>query len=267
MNKASKIQSKRHTNTRDTAHTPFRRSLRKRPPRNVAATIRESLAKEFLCLCFQNLESYGLSSADVRRLSREAIEGEETAPISNQLLRDTTRLARLVSEWTENPMYVDESGRPKALSVMGQAPSLESLAGRYFKDRAVSDVLRFATKLKAIERIGRNAVAPLGTCVLLTGDRTLLLSHAVRAIRWFLATNEYNGKIEQSNAWPERLAFAEVPESKFQEFLAFMRDPLINLVDMGNRWLMAQASLPGGEGERKALAGVHAYIFKSSSST
>lgn len=232
-------------------------------PDDAGIAIRDSLAKELLWACFETLRSHGLPSKRLMTLSEEVVRVRQRPSVSGHLLKEVTSLARLISEWTENESYVDDAGRPKPLPIKGKSSSFEELAKRHFPGQSVQKVIQLAVRLKAIERIGTKSVAHLGTCVLLTGNRLLLLGHAIRSIRWFLDTNDYNGRNKQSGAWPERQAVAEISEEKFGEFLSFMRDPIINLVEMGNRWLLAQAlSAPAKEGDRKILVGVHAYTFK-----
>ncbi len=178
----------------------------------------------------------------------------------NQLCRTSPALR----DWTENPRYADNRGRPKVLHVKGvRRPSFQSLAETHFADRSVEEVIRIALKLKAIEYVG-SRVAQLGSCVLLSGNRTLILGYAVRAVGLFLHTKQNNSSGTQNSAWPERQALARLPEDKFAEFLEFMREPIINLADMGNRWLLANSgSDDSNRRTHDTLMGVHAYVFRN----
>ncbi|HEX4051879.1 MAG TPA: hypothetical protein VHY19_13480 [Steroidobacteraceae bacterium] len=229
--------------------------------------VRNSLAKELLGVCFSSLRRQGLSTRDLNRFAKESLKQTFRVSPSRLLMHDISCLGRLISEWTENSRYLDATGRPRVLAITGKTASFDELARKHFDNHAVENVIKFAMKFKALERVGKHSVAHLGSCVLLTGNRTLLLSHAVRAVKWLLATSEYNGRRLQATPWPERLALTELPEEKFAEFLQFMREPIINLVDMGNRWLMANAAFQGfpprDRIEKKGtLVGVHAYVFR-----
>lgn len=233
----------------------------------IEKSMRNSLAKELLGVCFSSLRRQGLSTQELNRFAKESMKDKFRNSPSRVLMEDISRLGRLISEWTENPRYIDATGRPRVLAITGGPSAFDELARKHFDDYNVESVIRFAMKFKALERVDKNFVAHLGSCVLLTGNRTLLLSHAVRAVRWFLATSEYNGRKVQPTPWPERQAFTEVPEEKFNEFLRFMREPIINLVDMGNRWLMANAAIdrplrPRRSEKKRTLVGVHAYVFR-----
>lgn len=231
----------------------------------VEASIRKALAKELLSVSFLFLRRQGLHVRELRGIAIECLNSPPKFAASTLMMRDIVCLGRLISEWTENARYVDTEGRPKVLAIAGQSISFKELVARHFADRSVSSVLRLAIKFKAVERVDHRSVAHLGSCVLLTGNRTLLLGHAVRAIRGFLATSEYNSKKLQAAPWPERQAFTELPQEKFPDFLRFMREPIINLVDMGNRWLMANATVQHDhqlKQNKKVFTGVHAYVFR-----
>ena len=231
------------------------------------ASIRKALAKELLSVSFSFLGRHGFLARELGDLARECLKKPSGFSASTITMRDIACLSRLMNEWTENARYIDTAGRPRVLEIEGESISFAELAAKHFRNRSVTSVLKFAIKFKAVEPIGRQHVAQLGSCVLLTGNRTLLLGHAVRAVRGFLATSEYNGRRMQAAPWPERQAFTELPQEKFGEFLRFMREPIINLVDMGNRWLMANAvhqpnQLLKHKEEKKIFAGVHAYVFR-----
>jgi hypothetical protein len=123
--------------------------------------------------------------------------------------------------------------------------------------------LQIAIETKVVERVGRRSVGHLGACVLLTGNQTLLLAHAVRTIKWFLGTTYYNARTaDTESARPERQAFAELSENDFADFQNVMREPIVNLTEMCNRWLMARSSSTKHQNAKKVMIGVQAYIFK-----
>ena len=112
--------------------------------------------------------------------------------------------------------------------------------------------------------MGPQHVGHLGACVLLTGNQTLLLAHAIRSIKWFLSTTYYNARTpdEAGPARPERQAFAELSESDFNDFQNVMREPIVSLTEMCNRWLMARSVTRPDVVGKKIIMGVQAYIFK-----
>ncbi len=224
----------------------------------------ESLALELLIVCVDMLKRHGLSMQRISQLAREATRCGDGIPATTKLFQDISDLGRLMNEWAENPAYVDSVGRPKVLPISGARPSLGSLVRKYFYGRPVLEILQLGHRTRVMEPVGPNKVGHLGACVLLTGNPLMLLGHAVRSIRWFLGTAKYNAR-QQSilSTWPERQTYTEVPEDEFQEFIKFIREPIINLTEMSNRWLMARTDQRRSEVRtKKIMMGVQAYVFR-----
>lgn len=255
------------------------KSKKKRDPKRTAASatnkgvttefdeeeLRDSLARELLAVCVNTLKKRDLSVRRISQLAREAIESNAEIPATTRLFQDISDLGLLASEWAENPAYVDSIGRPKVLPICGDSASFRHLAKKYFCSRSIGEVLQLGYKMHVLEPVGASQVGHLGACVLLTGNSLMLFAHAVRSIRWFLGTAEYNAHAERStvSTWPERQAFTELPEDEFQELLRFMREPIINLTEMSNRWLMARAAERQSSGRAKKITmGVQAYVFR-----
>ncbi len=225
---------------------------------------RYSLAREMLAVCMDTLKRHGFTKTQLASLAKEVVESSNEIPVSTKLFEDVSNLGKLANSWAEDPSYVDESGRPRVIPIRGSAPSFSSLAQSYFPGRSVAEIIRIGIEARVLERVGRYSVGHLGPCVLLTGNRTLLLGHAVRSIKWFLGTAYYNARDPEGTRcpWPERQAFAELPEGDFAEFLKVMREPIVNLTEMSNRWLMGRAAIPRHATGRKITMGVQAYIFR-----
>lgn len=89
----------------------------------------------------------GLSRKEVLRLS------EMTSPSDLEELPNFNRAARVMTGWTENPMFSDGKDKPKLLPIKGEPGSFHDLVRLYSGDvppRAVLDELR---RCKAVEII------------------------------------------------------------------------------------------------------------------
>lgn len=229
-----------------------------------AEDIRLDLAREMLGVCMDTLRRHGITKKKLRKIAQDIGVRSSDIPASTRLFQDVSDLGRLANEWSENQSYVDASGRPKVIPIMGAAPSFAALVQTYFPHRSVDEILRIGIETRVVEPVGPRSVGHLGACVLLTGNQTLLLAHAVRSIKWFLSTTYYNARNidETTPARPERQAFGELSESEFGDFQKVMREPIVNLTEMCNRWLMNRAAPKEDEGDRKIIVGVQAYVFK-----
>ncbi len=236
-----------------------------RSPKRSAENLRLDLAREMLGVCMDTLRRHGITERKLRKVATEIRTSSNSGiPASTRLFQDVSDLGKLANEWAESHLYVDGSGRPRVIPIVGPAPSFSALVQAYFPGRQVSEILRIGMETRIVERVGSRNVGHLGACVLLTGNQTLLLAHAIRSIKWFLNTTYYNARTlnEAGQARPERQAFAELSESDFDDLQDVMREPIVNLTEMCNRWLMARSVPKAGTVGKKIIMGVQAYIFK-----
>jgi Family of unknown function (DUF6502) len=226
--------------------------------------IADALATELLGVCMATLKQYGVHSSRLLALSRRTVVSAGAIPTASKMFQDVDQLSELANEWTENPAYVDSSGHPRILSIAGSAPSFAALVSKFFAGRRPNEILEMGCRTQILERIGKDKVGQFGGCVIFTGNPVLMLVHAIQSVRWFLSTTLANASRNAvGRALPDRKACSLVCEEDLAEFTKAMRQPIINLVEMGNRWLSAR-SPRGSErpGQRAVRMGVHAYIFR-----
>lgn len=226
----------------------------------------ETLGVELLSVCIAALKSYGLSSKSLKILVSRALKAEPSSlATTSRVLDDAQRLAEAVNRWGEDPEYLDETGSPALLSTIGPRPSFAALSAEYFAGRELGDVISFGCDAGVIERVSGDRVARLNNCVVLTGNSFLMLAHSVRAVRRFLATADHNRHKSTlvSEGWPDRVSYVDVSDEDFTEFIRVMRQQIVGLVEMSNRWLVHRAAnSKATKKPRKRIAGVHAFIFQ-----
>ena len=234
-----------------------------RAPR--AESLEEVLANELLQVFMAAIRSYGVDARRVLKSQLAAKSFHDRTPVAKKLMHDVHWLGELATEWAENPHYVDEAGRARVLAIEGKGESFASLADKYFSDRRLKQIVELALRTRVIARVGRDRVAQLNTCVMLTGNPILLLARAVLCVRWLLAATESNGLRagKKSKLSPDRLAFNFVSKERFEEFANAMRPQLFNVVDTGNRWMGKHTvrDRPRAGSGKAELMGVHAYVF------
>ena len=222
----------------------------------------DSLGRELMGVCIAGLRRYGISSRRIAELTRESLASAGEIPTANEMFADVDRLGDLANEWTENPDYVDSSGRPRILPIRGRGRTFATLAHEHFPNRSIDTIIEMGCRTRVLERVSRDKVAQFGGCVIFAGNPMLMLAHAIHSVRWFLTTTLANAAQHGSAlALPDRRACAKVPEQHLVEFMSVMREPLINLVEMGNRWLTARAGHHTGS-KKAVTVGIHAYLFK-----
>ena len=227
-------------------------------------SIQDQLAIELLCVCKAALGRYGMSAKRISKLVHEVDELSNQTPIAERLFFDLNSLGELANEWAEN--YVDASGRPRIIPIIGRGNTFASLVRKYFGARRLNEILKLACSTRVIETLGANKVAQLNAGVMLTGKPVLLLARAILSVRWLLATAENNGREASGNVnfWPERLACGVVSDKCFSEFAEMMRPQIANLANMSNRWLAKHAvtGIRGNKNQKTKFVGLHAYVFR-----
>jgi hypothetical protein len=210
------------------------------------------------------LKQYGVDARHMVRLAIDASVSNGEIPTASKLFRDVDRLGDLANEWTENPAYVDSTGRPKVLNINGRGTTFATLVRKYFGNRSVTKILEMGCNTRLLERVGKERVAQFGGCVMFTGHPVLMLVHAIHSVRWFLTTTVSNAGFQSPSVMvlPDRRACTAIPKEDLREFIATMRQPVISLVEMGNRWLTARAALRRKRKVKKITMGVHAYLFR-----
>lgn len=224
----------------------------------------EILARELLSVCVAAIKQYGVDSSQLTRLCREAVAFPGQFPTASRLIKDADRLAELANEWAENTAYVDAAGRPKVIPIRGIEPSFACLVKKHFRRRAVETVLDFGLRTRVLERVGPSKIAQFGGCVLFAGNPNLMLVHAIQSIRSFLTTTIRNAASHETSikTLPDRKASAVVPEVCAEEFVRFIRQAVINTVEMANRWLSAHGNGTKAKNGKTVKLGVHAYVFR-----
>ncbi|HVA41819.1 MAG TPA: hypothetical protein VNF49_14215 [Candidatus Binataceae bacterium] len=227
--------------------------------------LEKRLGAELLAVSAAALRPYGLDAEEILRSRGGVASSGGRTPVARKLFQDVYALGELATEWTENASYVDKAGQPRVLPIRGKTASFASLARKHFGRRSVLRVLEFAEQTRVVERVGTDQVAQINACVMLTGNRLLMLARAVLSVRWLLGAAQANGRAtsEHAELWPDRQAYAVVPKEHFEAFADQMRPQLYNLADVTNRWLTKHAvrDQPRIVGSKSGLVGVHAYVF------
>jgi len=227
--------------------------------------MRDELARELLGVCMTALQAYGLDRSKLIDLAGQAVTLKGSTPTMTRVLQDMYWMGELISDWAENPAYLDSEGRPQVIQINGSGISLKSLVQKFFAHRSVQKILELGCQTQVMERVGDKKVALLNACVMFTGNPLLMLAHSRRSVRRFLSSANYNAwaPTDQANIWPERTAFSAVPEPEFPEFIKVMRPQIASLLEMGNRWLASRAAIKQStRSQRKVTMGIQAFVFR-----
>jgi hypothetical protein len=228
--------------------------------------LRELLARELIGVCMATLKSHGLSGDRLAELAASAArESSGQIASTNAVLEESRRLAELTNKWVEDPAYRDATGRPAVLSIQARRRcSFAALAGEFFPERSLAEVVTIGCDARVIERIGRDKVALLSSTVLFTGSSLPILAYSIRSIRRLLGTAEFNRHADAAalENWPDRTSYVEVSDEDFHEFVRVFRPQISELIESSNRWLFQRSGLSRNRQKQKRIAGLQVFIFR-----
>lgn len=203
----------------------------------------------------------GLSRKEVLRLSEfEGVDAlEEIEPYN--------RAARVMTGWTENPVFCDAKDKPKILPIKGGAGSFHDLVRLYSGDvppRAVLDELR---RCGAVEIIDADSVRLKQIVYFPRTDSVDMLDVVEMMTGDLLETLDYNmaNKVAKGEGRPCRIAVsARLPESAIEEVRAYVRKEVDALSRKVHHFVSEREDKTRRPGRQYFRAGLGNFYFESS---
>jgi len=198
--------------------------------------------------------STSLSRAEARsRLGR----GEESGGLVTAAL--------VLDAWHRDHRYLNKQAMPKAVPLLGPAPSVEAIVRAQRQYRNAADIARRLKALRLVVPSGRRRYRPTSDVAVISAQDPLVLQHAARALSTLLETVGQNVS-NRRNLAPLIERVAEVPDlprkhvAAFQKFTQMQGKTFLRTI---NDWLesrrarrSAVKSLAG-----TVRAGVHTYAY------
>jgi hypothetical protein len=219
---------------------------------------------EFLLISGSDLNS--VKAIVERALAETALHHPRTALSSED--SGIATASRVLDTWHRNRRYIDRSAEPRAIPLLGRAPSVEALVRM---EGAGCDAATFARRLRSLgllARSGRGRYRPAMRVALIGGPDPLVQQYVARSSAALLRTIRHNvSRPSLSNRLIER--FTEVPDlpAKYASaFRKFSHEQGLVLLNTLNDWLEARRarSSPRSRG-RKVRAGLHMYAYLDAS--
>lgn len=176
--------------------------------------------------------------------------------------------ALVLDAWHRDRRYLNPGGTPKAVPLLGPAPSVEALVRRQRSTQPASEIAR---RLRAVELViscGRNRYKPASDAAVISARDPLILQHAARALSTLVQTVGQNVSGVR-NVAPLIERFAEVPDlpkrhvKAFQAFTHVQGRTFLRTI---NDWLESRRLGRSGRKElsRTVRAGIHTYAYVAS---
>jgi len=173
--------------------------------------------------------------------------------------------ALVLDAWHRDRRYLNASGTPKSVRLLGATPSVEALIRAQKVQEHASDVAHRLRAARLVVPSGRSRYKPASDVAVISARDPLVLQHAARALSTLLETVDQNVSGARSPA-PLIERFAEVPDLPRKHVVAFQRFTQTQgrtFLRTINDWLEArrarQSSRTGSNGTVRA--GIHTYAY------
>lgn len=176
----------------------------------------------------------------------------------------------VLDAWHRNRRYLTARGRPRAVPLLGHAPSVEALIRTEGPQFDATELAHRLQALQLIARCSRNRYRPISDTALVSTNGPIVLQYVANCLLSLLDTVEDNLRGAR-NVPPLLERFAEVPDlptdciQSFQQFSRFQGAIFLRTI---NDWLeIRRARVSVAIGQRNVRAGVrvHAYVARSKS--
>ena len=171
---------------------------------------------------FDLMLSTGFKAGDLERMCMSALG--RAAANARVGTRDETgglmTAALVLDAWHRDRRYLDRNGEPKAIPLLGPAPSVEAMVRSQRPKKRPADIAQRLRTLKLVVSNRRKLYKPSSDVAVISSKDPLVLQHTVRALSALLATvgRNVNGARGLS---PLIERHAEVPDLPRRDVEAF----------------------------------------------
>jgi hypothetical protein len=206
-------------------------------------------SKELLPFCVRSLER---AEQKYRATRKDKVSGLVTA-------------ALVLDAWHRNRRYLSSRGTPRALRLLGRAPSVEGLVRLQKVRKGASEVARHLKSVGLLVPCGRGLYKPANDAAVVSTRDPLVPQYAARALSTLLETVAQNVN-HTRNLAPLIERCAEVPDLPWKhvkEFQTFTHAQGRTFVRTVNDWLESRrVRRSSGRLARSTVrAGIHTYAY------
>jgi len=236
--------------------------MKTRSPKRLSRDYSQALTAIFVFMLNNGLQTRELLAVCTRALER----AEDRALRGRMTPSGGLATASLVLHaWHRDRRYLNGRAAPRAIPLLGPAPSVEALIRVQRRRGDAAAIARHLRRLRLVVPCGRSLYRPTSDIAVISSHNPLIFQHAARAVSTLLETVTQNvSKSAQSAPLIERTA--EVPDLPRRHVAAFQRFSQRQgwlLLRTINDWLESRrirrsARRPGRSVVR---AGVHLYAY------
>lgn len=216
---------------------------------------------------FELMLSAGIDPGELATVCKTALNRAEAKIRSNR--KDESGglvIAALVLDaWHRDRRYLNSRAQPKAVPLLGAAPSVEAIVRSQWPRKDAANVARRLKILRLVVSSGRSRYVPSSDVAVISARDPLVLQHAARALSTLLQTVGQNVSSRRSLA-PLIERVAEVPDLPRRHVEAFRKFTQVQgriFLRTTNDWLESRRAKRSRRKEPRGLvrAGVHTYAY------
>jgi hypothetical protein len=219
-----------------------------------------------LATIFEFMLSGGMQREGVMDSSARALRVAETR-VRRGWKEDSGTLvtaALVLDAWHRDRRYLNSNAQPRAVRLLGPAPSVEALIRAERRRRDAADLARRLKSLRLVVSCGKSLYKPTTDTAVISAHDPIMLQHIARALSALLETIGHNLDSPPNSALLiER--FAEVPDLPSEYVLAFNKFTQLQgsiLLRTVNDWLESRrARRTRGASKATVRAGMHVHAY------
>jgi hypothetical protein len=179
--------------------------------------------------------------------------------------------ALVLDAWHRDRRYLTTGAVPKAVRLLGPAPSVEALVRAQRRQSNAAVIARRLRKLRLLVSAGQGLYRPTSDAAVISRYEPMVLQHAARALSTLLGTVTQN-VTRSGHSLPLIERTAEVPDLPPEEVRAFQRFSKTQgrlLLRTINDWLESRRARKSVRRDSRSpvRAGVHVYAYVASRAT
>ncbi len=223
-----------------------------------------------LAAIFELMLTGGIKSNDLLAVCTRALkQAEARVRVGQRGESGGLLIAALVLDaWHRDRRYITARAVPRAVRLLGPAPSVEALIRLQQGRRDAANVARRLRALRLVVPCGRSLYKPTSDVAVISAHDPLVLQHAAKALSTLLETVGRNVNRSRNSA-PLIERIAEVPDlprkhiNSFQRFTQIQGRTFLRTV---NDWLESRRArrLPTRDANGTVRAGIHTYAYVAS---
>jgi hypothetical protein len=220
-----------------------------------------------LVAIFELMLGGGVSSSDLLDVCTRSLRRAETKVRSGRREESggLVTAALVLDAWHRDRRYLDTFATPKAIRLLGPAPSVEAIIRSHKAHRKPADIARRLRSLRLVVPSGKGRYKPASDVAVISAGNPLVLQHAARALSTLLETVSKNVSSARGlQPLIERVAeVPDLPQEHVAEFQEFSQTQGRSFLRTINDWLESRrARSSRRNGSRVTVrAGVHTYAY------